>query len=202
MKHPDILVPRETELKLRDFLALLSQWNAKINLVGKANPDDWWVRHILDSMQIVPFLPHGRGTITDLGSGAGFPGIILALATSRPVHLVESDRRKAAFLMEAVRVFNLEAVWVHNVRIEAASLPPATLITARALTSLTNLLSYAYRLLMPGGVALFPKGRTWERELTAASVDWTMHVERFQSRTDPQSVIFRISEISPAGAKA
>lgn len=202
MKHSGIDVPRETEIKLRSFLALLGQWNAKINLVGKASPDDWWVRHILDSLQIIPLLPHGNGAILDLGSGAGFPGIVLALATSRPIHLVESDRRKAAFLMEAVRVFDLQSTWVHSVRIETAFLPPATLVTARALASLTDLLSHAHRLLLPGGVALFPKGRTWEHELTAASADWNMHVERFPSRTDPHSVIFRISEISPAGARA
>lgn len=201
MSHADIPVPRETEVKLRSFLNLLRGWNTRINLVGKTSTDDWWTRHVLDSLQLVPLLPD-NGPILDLGSGAGFPGIVLALATDRAVHLIEADRRKAAFLMEAVRVLKLETALVHNLRIDAAPPVPATVVTARALAPLTDLLRHAHRMLPPGGVALFPKGRSGEHELTAAAAEWHMRVERFPSRTDSQSVIFRISEISPAGAKA
>lgn len=197
MKHSAIVVPRETELKLHEFIALLGRWNTKINLVSKSSIGEWWSRHILDSLQIVPLLPPGRGPIIDLGSGAGFPGIVLALMTLRPVHMIESDHRKAAFLNEAIRVLGLDFTRVHNVRIEQVLLAPAPIVTARALASLTDLLKHAHRLLEPCGAALFPKGRTWRDELTAAMVNWNMRLEQFPSQTEPQSVILRISEISP-----
>ncbi len=195
-------VSRETEDKLLRFLALLKEWNSKINLVGRANEDLWWNRHVLDSLQLVPLLPPNDGPIVDLGSGAGLPGLILALITGRPTHLIESDRRKAAFLIEATRILDLRYVIVHGIRIEAALPPPAAVVTARALAPLTDLLQHSFRLLAPNGITLFPKGRTAEDELTAAATRWIMRVERFPSRTNPQSTILRISEISPAGAKA
>lgn len=111
--------------------------------------------------------------------------------------MIESDLRKAAFLNEAIRVLGLSSTQVHNVRIEHALLAPAPIVTARALASLTDLLQHAHRLLKPRGAALFPKGRTWRDELTAATINWNMCVEQFPSQTEPQSVILRISEISP-----
>lgn len=182
-------------------MALLGRWNTKINLVGKSSVGEWWSRHVLDSLQIVPLLPPGRGPIIDLGSGAGFPGIVLALSTPRPVHMIESDHRKAAFLNEAVRVLGLSSTQVHNVRIEHASLARAPIVTARALASLTDLLQHAHRLLEPNGAALFPKGRMWKDELTAATINWNMRLEQFPSQIEPQSVILRISEISPVTIK-
>lgn len=195
-------VSRETEAKLREFLALLQRWNARINLVADRDEESLWQRHVLDSLQLAPLLPSGGGPIVDLGSGAGFPGLILALASNRPTHLVESDRRKAAFLIEAARTLGLSEVKIHPTRIEAAILPPAAVVSARALAPLPDLLRHAQRLLAPGGTALFPKGRTAEQELTAAAQGWNMRVERFPSRTDPASTILRISEIRPVGAKA
>jgi 16S rRNA (guanine(527)-N(7))-methyltransferase RsmG len=195
-------VSHETEQKLRAFLALLQRWNARINLVADRDESVLWRRHILDSLQLLPLLPEGGGPIIDLGSGAGFPGLVLALASGRPTHLVEADRRKAAFLIEAVRILGLAETKVHSVRIEATALPSAQVVSARALAPLAVLLRHAHRLLAPGGTAIFPKGRTAEQELTEAARHWNMRVERFPSRTDPDSLIFRISEISPAGAKA
>jgi 16S rRNA (guanine527-N7)-methyltransferase len=195
-------VSRETEAKLREFSALLQRWNARINLVAERDEGVLWQRHILDSLQLLLLLPQDKGLIIDLGSGAGFPGLVLALASGRPTHLVEADRRKAAFLVEAARLLGLTTVKVHPVRIEAAILPQAQVVSARALASLAELLRHAHRLLVPGGTAIFPKGRTAEQELTEAARHWNMRVERFPSRTDPDSLILRISEISPAGAKA
>jgi len=195
-------VSRETEAKLREFLALLQRWNARINLVADREEESLWQRHVLDSLQLAPLLPPGDGPIVDLGSGAGFPGLILALASNRPTHLVESDRRKAAFLIEAARTLGLPPVKIHPTRIEAVTLPPAAVVSARALAPLPDLLRHAHKLLAPGGIALFPKGRTAEQELTAAARGWNMRVERFPSRTDPASTILRISEIRPVGAKA
>lgn len=202
MKHdgtiPGLDVPRETVERLRRYIALLLKWNARINLVADADPDTLWNRHVVDSAQLVPLLPHGTGPIVDLGSGAGLPGLILAATTGRETHLIEADQRKSAFLREAARVLDLPRVTVHAKRIEAAMPPPAAVVTARALAPLSVLLIHAHRLLSPDGIAVFPKGRTAEDELTAATPDWHMRVERFPSRTDPAATIFRLSEISPA----
>lgn len=195
-------VSRETEARLREFLALLQRWNARINLVADRDEGSLWQRHVLDSLQLAPLLPPSDGPIVDLGSGAGFPGLILALASNRPTHLIESDRRKAAFLIEAARTLGLPLVKIHPTRIEAVTLPPAAVVSARALAPLPDLLRHAHKLLAPGGIALFPKGRTAEQELTAAARGWNMRVERFPSRTDPASTILRISEIRPVGATA
>jgi len=195
-------VPRETEQQLHAFIALLQRWNARINLVAARDEATLWRRHLLDSLQLAPLVPAGMGPIVDLGSGAGFPGLVLALATGRETHLVEADRRKAAFLMEAGRTLGLANLTVHAQRIEAASPPHAAVLTARALAPLPDLLCYAHRLLAEGGVALFPKGRGVQDELTAAAQDWTMHIERFPSRTDPAATILRLSEIRPVGTHA
>jgi 16S rRNA (guanine527-N7)-methyltransferase len=201
VKQPDapcLDVPRETEVRLRAFLRLLLDWNTKINLIAAAPEEAVWNRHILDSWQLLPLIP--SGPLADLGSGGGLPGLVLAIGRTEETHLIESDRRKSAFLMEASRALGLGHVRVHPVRIEAAKLPPIAIVTARALAPLTDLLGNAARILAPGGVAVFPKGRNAEVELTAAAPHWLMHAERFQSRTDAQATILRLSEIRPAGA--
>ncbi len=205
MKHSrhstaaDFGVSRETEARLQAYVALLLRWNAKINLVADSTLEQVWQRHILDSLQLLPLLPDGQGSITDLGSGAGFPGLVLAAASGRETHLVESDRRKCAFLSEAARTLGLSRAHIHPQRIEAATPPPAAVVTARALAPLPILLGHAARLLAPGGVALFPKGRTADEELTAAAPHWTMRAERFPSHTDSAATILRLSEIRPFG---
>ena len=181
---------------------LLLRWNQRVNLVSDRSADTLWDRHVADSLQLLPLVPHGTASMLDLGSGAGFPGLILAIVSGLPVGLVESDKRKAAFLTEAAARLGLDHVTVHPKRIEQTALAPAPLLTARALAPLPILLRHAHALLAPGGVALFPKGRTAEEELTAASRDWIMRAERFPSRTDPASTILRISEIRPAGSEA
>lgn len=193
-------VSRETEARLREFLALLLRWNARINLVAADAPEVLWQRHVEDSLQLLPLLPETPGSLTDLGSGAGFPGLVLAAASGRETHLVESDKRKAAFLLEAARALGLGHVTVHPRRIAEAKPPPAAVVTARALAPLPQLLALAAPLLAPGGIALFPKGRSAEQELTAAAPHWNMRVERFPSRTDPSGTILRLTEISPVGA--
>lgn len=205
MKQPDDVlagVSRETEARLRDYLSLLLRWNTRINLIAKAEAEAAWARHVLDSAQLAPLLPDEPGPLVDLGSGAGFPGLVLALLSGRDTHLVESDRRKCAFLQEAARLLGLTGVTIHPSRIEAARLPLAAIVSARALAPLPALLGHTHRILAPGGIALFPKGRTATEELTAAAADWTMRIERFPSRTDPDSTILRLSEIRPVSAQA
>ncbi len=133
-----------------------------------------------------------------MGSGGGFPGLIIAIATNRHVHLIESDQRKAAFLREAARA-TAAPVTVHASRIEAAPLPPVPLVTARALAPLTTLLDWATHHLTSNGVCVFPKRRTAEEELTTAAERWHMRIERFPSPTDPAATILRLSEIARAG---
>ena len=205
MKQEDLAefgVSREAAERLRDYIVLLLRWNARINLTSERDEATIWQRHVLDSLQLTPLVPPIEGPLVDLGSGAGFPGLMLALTTGRETHLVESDRRKSAFLIEAARVLGLNRVKIHTTRIEAATLPQASILTARALAPLPALLSHAYRILAPTGVAIFPKGRTAEQELTDAAAAWIMRTERFPSRTDATATILRLSEIRPAGSHA
>jgi len=174
---------------------LLLRWNDRINLISGETLADIDQRHIADCAQLAPLLPPD-GPIADLGSGAGLPGIVLAiLHPGREIHLVEADKRKAAFLVEASAQVKLPMVRVHACRIENAKLPPLVAITARALAPLVSLLPYAAKFLAPDGVAVFPKGKTAEKELTEAAQDWHFMVERFPSATNPEATILRLSNI-------
>ncbi len=174
------------------FVELLLRWNRTVNLVSRR--DDIWSRHILDSLQLVPLLPSGAERGIDLGSGAGFPGLILASATGLRFDLIEADQRKAAFLREAARVLQAP-VQVHAARIEAICVPPAPVVTARALARLPQLLSLAAPKLASGGTGLFLKGRSSVGELTDARREWHMSVEQHPSRTAPGAVIYKVSEL-------
>lgn len=190
-------VSRETHENLQVFLRLLGAWNARINLVAPGPESDWWDRHVVDSLQLIPLLPPGDEPMADLGAGGGFPGLILAIATGRPIHLVEADQRKCAFLREVAARLCLKHVQVHAKRIADVELPPLSAVTARALSPLAELLGYAHRLLAKSGVAIFPKGRKADEELTSARQSWHMKIERFSSVTATDSVIFRFRDISP-----
>ena len=187
-------VSRETQERLAAYVALLTKWNAKINLVGPATLPDVWRRHILDSAQIHD-LVMGAGTLVDLGSGAGLPGLILAILGGPQVHLIESDARKCAFLHEAARV-TATTVTIHNKRIEAAPAIEADIVTARALAPLAQLLDHAIRFLKPGGKCVFLKGARQADELTEARKTWHMVVTERPSRSDPSGTILEVE--SPA----
>ncbi len=181
----------------RCMWSLLLRWQKTINLISPRDIELVWTRHIADSLQLAALIPPDTDRAIDLGSGAGLPGLVLAIATGIPFDLVEADHRKAAFLREAARLTGAAAT-VHATRIEAATIAPARLVTARALAPLATLLGWASKLLAPGGICLFPKGRGAEDELTAAAAQWQMQVHRTTSRTDPSATILRISEICPA----
>jgi 16S rRNA (guanine(527)-N(7))-methyltransferase RsmG len=194
-------VSRETNEPLRTYSALIKKWTDKINLIARKDATDEavWERHILDSRQILPLIPAGVTHAIDLGSGAGLPGMVVAI--ERPdihVTMIEADRRKAAFLQTVVAALGLSAAVLPE-RIEAAVVAPAALVMARALAPLPDLLTYAMPLLAPGGICLFMKGRNAEAEIAAAATDWRMAVERFASQTDPEAMILRISEVRRAG---
>jgi 16S rRNA (guanine527-N7)-methyltransferase len=193
-------VSRETIFALDTYAGLLRKWQRAINLVSGATLDDLWRRHFLDSAQLLPLLPEGDGHITDLGSGAGFPGLVLALLSGRPTNLVESDQRKAAFLGEVARATGCAGrVRIHAARVEALKPWVSPVITARALADLTQLLDWASPFLSTVSVCIFPKGAKAEEELTAALRVWKMTVERVRSVTDPTGLILRLSHLERRG---
>ncbi|WP_374654121.1 16S rRNA (guanine(527)-N(7))-methyltransferase RsmG [Dongia sp.] len=195
-------VSRETFSRLEIYDALLRKWQARINLVAKDSLQDLWRRHFLDSAQLLPLLPPGNDPVTDLGSGAGFPGLVLAIMTERLVHLVDSDQRKSAFLLECARQTGvLPRVKIHTTRIEAAAAWKAPIVTARALASLDQLLAWAEPYLTPETVCLFPKGAKAEDELTGAGSSWNMTTTRHRSLTDSSGVILRLSNIQRRGSR-
>jgi 16S rRNA (guanine527-N7)-methyltransferase len=185
----------ETAARLAAYRDLLLRWNTRINLISAETANEIDLRHIADCAQLQPLLPQD-GPIADLGSGAGLPGLVLAiLEPEREIHLVESDKRKAAFLVEASAQLKLPMVRMHACRAENAKLPPLSAITARALAPLMALLPYAVDFLAPSGVAVFPKGKTAEKELTEAALGWHFTFERIPSTTNPEATILRLSNI-------
>ena len=188
-------VSRETLERLKAFEALLEKWNPRINLVSRNSLSDIWSRHIVDSIQVFRVSPPGR-LWADLGSGGGFPGLVVAiLATDeRPetkVTLIESDQRKAAFLRAAARETGISCQ-ILSQRIELALPQQANIVSARALAELNKLLEFSHRHLASGGTALFPKGVTWQKELEAARVRWCFDVEVIESQTMPGAAILKI----------
>lgn len=177
-------------------LDLLAKWQPRINLVGPATLADPWRRHALDSAQLVPLIGTPDGPVIDMGSGAGFPGLVLAALGVAHVVVIESDARKAVFLREVIREAGLSASVAHT-RIQAYDGPRAALVTARALASLGELLTLARPLLAEGGRCLFPKGRTWRDELTESQAVWHIEACHHPSRTDPDGAILEIIRYSP-----
>ena len=188
-------VSRETLDRLASHLDLLRRWQKRINLVGTATLCDPWRRHMLDSAQLAPLVPAGA-RLADLGSGAGFPGLVLAILRGGPVHLIESDARKAAFLREAVRITGAPAE-VHNARAEQLDLK-ADIVAARACAPLDRLLGLALPLLAPGGLCLFLKGARVEEEVSEARTAWKMALRRRRSRSAPDGVVLEVSRLSRA----
>ncbi len=173
------------------------RWNARINLVSRGDVAHLWPRHIQDCLQLRRLVPQTAQTAFDLGSGAGFPGLILAMVLQTRFTLVEADTRKAAFLQEAARI-TATKVTILNCRIEDVQAPKADLITARALAPVSRLLELAQPLLRPGGIMLFLKGSGVEAEIAEAERTWTLHTERHISATSEGGVILRISEVERA----
>ncbi len=192
-------VSRETFDALKSFDAQVRRWNIAINLVSRNSLDDLWDRHIVDSAQIFRARPPQSASWVDLGSGGGFPGLVVAILAKEAqsalrVTLVESDLRKATFLRQAAQALSLQVV-VHSTRIE--SLPPqqADVLSARALASLSELLSYAETHLQPDGTAIFPKGARYAEELAQAREAWDFDLEAIPSASDKDAAILVIRNI-------
>ncbi|MBL3568266.1 16S rRNA (guanine(527)-N(7))-methyltransferase RsmG [Rhodovulum sulfidophilum] len=194
-------VSRETSERLSAYAALLRKWNPAINLVARSTLDDLETRHFKDSAQLFGLCPTDARHWVDLGSGGGFPGLVIAilareLAPDLHVTLIESDQRKAAFLRTVCRDLGVAATNVIDSRIESAKPQGADVLSARALAPLPRLLDYADRHLAPGGVALFPKGARFAEELDAALASWRFDVQNHPSKTDPQAVVLKLGGIA------
>jgi 16S rRNA (guanine527-N7)-methyltransferase len=191
------VVSRETGARLETLVALLLDWQGRMNLVAASTLPHVWTRHVADSLQLLS-LAEGRVWV-DLGSGAGFPGLVLACALADTpgamVHLVESIGKKAAFLREVIAATRAPAI-VHHERIEdfvrRGDVRP-DVVTARALAPLDQLLALAEPLLKTGAKALFPKGQDVEAELTHASKYWTIEASLLPSKTSPESRILLVT---------
>ena len=196
--HDGNAVSRETKALLDRYAELLTRWTARVNLVARGTVPDLRTRHIADSLQLAD---HGSldAHWTDLGSGGGLPGAVLAAAMTGEgarghVTCIESDRRKCAFLTTVAQELGLPMT-VIAARAEAASPTESGVVTARALAALPQLLSYAQRHMAEHAICLFPKGKTWREELEAARATWHFSCDVRPSATDPEAVILKIGDL-------
>jgi 16S rRNA (guanine527-N7)-methyltransferase len=196
-------VSRETRDQLEALTLTLGRWQKAINLVGKGTLGEIWTRHILDSAQLLPLIPKEAKTLVDLGSGGGFPGLVIAaLRPNLAVTLIESDARKGAFLGEAGRRMGLKIQpKIVISRIEAAPASNADIVTARALAPLGQLLAWAAPHRSDTAICLFHKGKDWQAELNEAMKDWDIQSQPFSSVTDRDAVLLRVAQFSAKGLR-
>lgn len=189
-------VSRETAEKLNIYNNLLMKWQKAINLVSPTTLDEAALRHFYDSGQLFRYVLDPDVRLADMGSGAGFPGLVLALLGVREVHLIESDVRKATFLREVSRETGV-TVTVHDRRVEDCSIPALDVISARALAPLKDLLAHMNHLSTAGHpcYALFAKGAQHEEEIAKAGKQWDFDIESFASETDPTARILRLKNL-------
>lgn len=190
-------VSRETFSRLKIYAGMLEDWNARHNLVSRKSLEDVWRRHFWDSAQLAQLVPPSAESLVDLGSGAGFPGLVLAEMLRGRVKAVlyEATNKKCEFLRAVVKRLELDTE-VRCVRMEEAKAEPFDVITARACAPLSKLLAYAQHFAGAGSVCLFLKGQNVEAELTEAHKSWRMKVRRHKSLSDPSGVILEIRELA------
>jgi 16S rRNA (guanine527-N7)-methyltransferase len=191
-------VSRETLARLKAYGGLLVDWNARHNLVSRSSLEDMWRRHFLDSAQLARHVPSGARTLVDLGSGAGFPGLVLAelLRGRIQVTLIEATGKKCRFLETVAQRLDLPVV-VKNERVEDAERASFDVVTARACAPLPRLLRYAQHFAGAPTTCLFLKGQNVEAELTEARKSWRMKLRQHQSLSDASGVILEIGELAP-----
>jgi 16S rRNA (guanine527-N7)-methyltransferase len=208
-------VSRETLDRLKDYVALLEKWQKKINLVGAKTLPNVWRRHMLDSAQLLPLVrdrarsgpgrdPGAPLILVDLGSGAGFPGLVLAILDRQnplplEVHLTESDQKKCTFLREVARITGV-TVTVHGARAEDLDPFPADVVTARACAPLDRLLGYSHQFWGPHTRGLFLKGLDVDKEIVQAGKSWGMVTELCPSRSDPTGIVLCVKDLRKGGA--
>jgi 16S rRNA (guanine527-N7)-methyltransferase len=197
-----VSVSRETSSKLSHLATMTRTWTKKINLVAPSTVDAVWDRHIGDSAQLLAHAPVNWRHWVDLGSGGGFPGLVIAILAhaDRDVTLIESDLRKCTFLRTVIRELGLAAKVVND-RIENAKIARADIVSARALAPLGQLLNYTSGILDDSGTALFPKGQTHTSEILSARESWSFECDAMPSITNPDARILRISRIRKRGSQ-
>ena len=197
---PSANVSRETIARLKQYEETLIKWNPKINLVAKSTIGSFWERHIEDSLQLFERIPAATERLVDMGSGGGFPGLVIAISSTETTNpatttLIESDHRKVAFLRTVLRESETQAKLVTG-RIETVEPTAADVLTARALANLSQLLKYSERHLAPNGRCLFLKGKNWREEVRLAQEAWQFRWNAVESKTNPEAVLLEIGEIS------
>ena len=193
-------VSRETFDRLEIFAKLVEKWNPAINLIARSTLPDLRSRHIEDSLQLLRLTDGPVDHWVDLGSGGGFPGIVIAICAEdfhhiKKITLIESDKRKATFLRAALRETGSSATVIAE-RIEQAEPQNASVVSARALADLKTLAPLALRHLKPDGMCLFPKGAGWQEEMAEMQMEWSFSHEACKSATHDQAVILKIKGIS------
>ena len=194
-------VSRETIAKLKAYETSLSEWQAKFNLVSNNSLSEAWNRHFLDSVQLIEYIPNNAKTLLDFGSGAGFPGMVIAVvvAEKQPklkITLVESIKKKTLYL-NVVRELCGVNVDIINDRIENLKPQKADVITSRAMCNLSDLLKYAYRFTTKNTIMLFPKGKNYQTELEKAKERWRFDCKAEQNKVSDEGVILVITNLSP-----
>ncbi|MBE6451947.1 MAG: 16S rRNA (guanine(527)-N(7))-methyltransferase RsmG [Alphaproteobacteria bacterium] len=192
-------VSRETYLKLKSYQSMLEDWQHKLNLVSKNTIENAWERHFLDSAQLLRFIPDSAKTLVDFGSGAGFPGMVLAIMLNEKtpylkVTLVESILKKTVYLNAVKEQLGVDVSIVNN-RIESIEPLPVDVITSRALTSLSDLLAYSYPFVSKNTVCIFPKGKKYAEELAEAHKHWKFKCDIYSSEQSEEGKILIISNI-------
>ena len=187
-----LAVSRETMDRLAAYVALVEKWQKRVNLVSGSTLPDIWMRHIWDSAQLVPLIPEDTGRILDVGSGAGFPGLVLAALCAAECHLAESDQKKAVFLQTVIRETGIRAT-IHNSRIESLPSLDPDIITARALAPLDRLLELVAAQMRPGTRCLFLKGAQAQSELVALAARPDIAHRLHPSLINPQAFVIDLS---------
>ena len=198
----DLGVSRETIDRLKVLEKLVLKWSKTINLISRGDQHKIWERHIVDSLQIYPLLPKYIKNYVDFGSGGGFPGFVLSILLNAAdlqtsIHLVESDKRKSAFLRTVNRELSLN-VRVYGSRIEGLKLQQVDVITARALAPLDILLGLSSLHINKNTICIFPKGKNWKKEVKKAQKQWKFDLEVIKSKTQVGAVVLKVGSISSA----
>ena len=191
-KH--VSVSRETFERLSLYHDLLLKWQAKVNLISPDTVAIAWQRHFLDALQILPLIDSLDNKIIDLGTGAGFPGMVLAIAAAGNVHLIESDTKKILFLREAARITGTK-ISIHHGRIEEKLTSFGDIIVSRACAPLDTLLSLASNYVSHETICLFHKGKNYSKEIDDAELHWSFIQDVVLSITDTQSAILKLTSI-------
>jgi 16S rRNA (guanine527-N7)-methyltransferase len=194
-------VSHETIERLDRYAALVAEWNQKFNLIAESTLPHIWTRHFLDSAQLMLLIPKDARNLADMGSGAGFPGLVLSIMGMPDVHLIESIGKKAEFLRTVIRELNLDAQ-VHQERIENMHGLRVDVVTARALKPLPELLALAKHLVKKDSTALFLKGQSLEDELTESARSWKFGCKKVPSISDRSGVVLIVRNIQPTHAES